>query len=245
MYFAFEYHLSYIFVTLFLRMSKVVFDIETVGIDFETELDEHQKEYLIKFAKNEDEVNAIREGLGLHAVTGRIVTIALYNPDSNKGRVYFQTGNSDVIETEVDGILYKSGTEKELLEWFWDDIKKCQKYITFNGRGFDVPFIRLRSAILNVKCSRELMTPRWGGTPHIDLLEELTFQGALTRKFTLDFYCKAFGIKSPKGSMSGYEVPRYFAEGKGYDIAKYCVGDVIATGELYNRWYESFSRDNC
>lgn len=225
-------------------MSKVVFDIETVGIDFDKDLDDHQRDYLIKYAKSEDEIKATKEGLGLHPVTGFIVTIALYNPDSGKGRVYFHSGTNEKIEYEEDGIFYKSGDEKEVLEWFWEDIRKCKKYITFNGRSFDIPFIRLRSAILGIKCSIELMTPRWNGTAHIDLLEELTFQGT-TKRFTLDFYCKAFGIKSPKGSMSGYEVPKYFKEGKGLDIARYCVGDVIATGDLYKKWNQSFNKDGC
>lgn len=225
-------------------MSKVVFDIETVGIDFERELDDVQQAYLLKYARDEDEINAIKEGLGLHAVTGKIVTIALYNPDTGKGRVYFQTGTNEMIEVEKDGFLFKSGSEKQLLEWFWEDIKKCRTYITFNGRSFDVPFIRLRSAINDVVCSRELMTPRWSGNAHVDLLEELTFQGALNKKFTLDFYCKAFGIKSPKGGICGHDVPKFFKEGKGLEIAEYCIGDVIATGELYNRWIASFNKGN-
>jgi 3'-5' exonuclease len=225
-------------------MSKVVFDIETIGMDF-NELDEKQQEYLLKYAKNDDEINAIKEGLGLHAVTGSIVTIALYNPDTNRGRVYFQTGTGETMEKDEGGVLYRAGDEKAILEWFWEDIRKCKRYITFNGRCFDVPFIRLRSAILGVKCTVELMTPRYDKKLHVDLLEELTFQGALSRKFTLDFYCKAFGIKSPKTSMSGYEVPKYISEGKGLEVAEYCVGDVIATAELYRKWYDSFNRDGC
>ena len=46
-----------------------------------------------------------------------------------------------------------------------------------------------------------------------------------------------FGIKSPKaGGVTGYEVPEYFAEGKIREIAEYCVRDVVATAELYDRW---------
>jgi DNA polymerase elongation subunit (family B) len=222
---------------------KVVFDIETIGINFDEDLDDGQREYLLKYAKDEDEIRAIKEGLGLHAPTGRVVTIALYNPDSKKARVYFQTGSEETIEKEDGDTIYKSGSEKEILEWFWQDIKKYRTYITFNGRCFDIPFLRIRSAILGIKCSIELMTPRYDKNTHIDLLEELMFQGALNRKFTLDFYCKAFSIKSPKGSMSGYEVPKYFKEGKGLQIAEYCLGDVIATGELYQKWYSSYNKD--
>ena len=54
-------------------MSKVAFDIETIGYDFEQDLDDAQKEYLLKFAKNDEEIVAIKEGLGLYPLTGKIV----------------------------------------------------------------------------------------------------------------------------------------------------------------------------
>ncbi|MFW5719832.1 MAG: ribonuclease H-like domain-containing protein [Candidatus Dojkabacteria bacterium] len=224
-------------------MSRVVFDIETIGFNLDGELfDDKQKEYLLKYATNEDEITAIHEGMGFHPLTGKIVCIGMYNPDSGKGCAYFETGNENEIDEEIDGIYYKSCTEQEILERFWEDICKYTSYITFNGRGFDVPFIRIRSAILGLKCSRELHTPRFDSKTHIDLLEELTFQGAFFRKFNLDFYCKAFGIESPKEGMCGHEVPVYYKDGRGLEIAEYCVGDVIATGKLFLKWVESYNR---
>lgn len=226
--------------------TKVVFDIETIGFDFDNDFDDVQKEYLLKFAKSDDEKDAIKEGLGLYPVSGKIVTIAMYNIDSKKGCVFYDPGFNapKQEEKEVDGIKYIPGNEKEILENFWDFIKKFDFYITFNGRAFDIPFVRIRSAILGVKCSLELMTPRFKSTykanPHIDLLEELTFNGAFSKKFNLDFYCKAFGVPTPKTTMTGHEVPKYIAEGKGLEVAEYCMRDVVSTGELFRKWDESF-----
>ncbi|GIW57376.1 MAG: hypothetical protein KatS3mg083_321 [Candidatus Dojkabacteria bacterium] len=45
-------------------LSRVVFDIETVGMDFDKDLDQVQQEYLIKYAKDEEEIRLIKEGLG-------------------------------------------------------------------------------------------------------------------------------------------------------------------------------------
>ena len=45
--------------------------------------------------------------------------------------------------------------EVELLTAFWDVAKHYDKVVTFNGRGFDVPFIYLRSALLNVPISQK------------------------------------------------------------------------------------------
>lgn len=226
--------------------TKVVFDIETVGFEFEKDFDDVQKEYLLKYAKDEEEQKVIKEGLGLYPVSGKIVTIAMYNVDSGKGCVFYDTGEnaSAQKEKEVDGIKFVPGNEKEILEGFWDFIQKFDFYITFNGRAFDVPFIRIRSAILGIKCPIELMTPRFKNSykanPHIDLLEELTFNGATNKKFNLDFYCKAFGVPTPKTTMTGHEVPKYISEGRGLEVAEYCIRDVVSTGELFTKWHSSY-----
>lgn len=70
------------------------------------------------------------------------------------------------------------------------------------------------------------------------MLEQLTFYGAV-RRFNLDFYCKAFGIKSPKSDgVNG--LGNLFREKRYNDIATYCLGDgdVVAIAELYRRWNE-------
>jgi 3'-5' exonuclease len=95
-----------------------------------------------------------------------------------------------------------------------------------------------RSALLGVKPTRNLMGNRYAVGDHCDLLDQLTFYGAL-RKFSLDFYCKTFGIKSPKESgVTGLDMGRLFGEKKYRDIAEYCLGDVKATAELYRKWAE-------
>jgi hypothetical protein len=57
------------------------------------------------------------------------------------------------------------------------------------------------------------------------------------RRFNLDFYCKAFGIDSPKGQgVTGTDVGSLMEQGRYRDIAEYCVRDVRATVELYQIW---------
>ena len=57
--------------------------------------------------------------------------------------------------------------------------------------------------------------------------------------FNLDFYCKAFGIESPKShGVSGMDVGTMMAEGKCREVAEYCLRDVRATVELYRIWKE-------
>ncbi len=118
--------------------------------------------------------------------------------------------------------------------------RKYDSVVTFNGRGFDVPFIYLRSALLNVPITKKnWLGYRYAVEPHCDLAEQLTFysvggQGGAARRFNLDFYCKVFGIGSPKSAgVTGNDVTTLMAEGKFREIAEYCLRDVRATVELY------------
>jgi hypothetical protein len=92
--------------------------------------------------------------------------------------------------------------------------------------------------MLGIQATKNLVPYRYSTEKHCDLLEQLTFYGTV-RKFNLDFYCKAFGIKSPKSEgVTGLELGKLWNEGKYREIATYCAGDVIATAELFKRWNE-------
>lgn len=221
-------------------MNTIIFDIETIPVSFD-ELDKTQQTYLLKFAENPEDEEKVKEQMALWAPTNRIVAIGMLSVESGKGAVYFQCEESLVESYEKDGIKYESGTEKEILEKFWKAISFAQKFVTFNGRGFDCPVLMLRSAMLGVRPSKNLMPYRYASEVHVDLLEQLTFYNAY-RKFNLDFYCKAFGIESPKANgVNGHDVAPMFHSGKYREIAEYCAGDLYATKELYIRWKENLS----
>ena len=94
----------------------------------------------------------------------------------------------------------------------------------------------LRSAILRIKPTINLMPNRYDARSHIDLLDQLTFYGAF-RKFSLDFYCRSFGLKNTKTEgMSGEKVEEFFKQKKFMEIARYCADDVKATAELFLLW---------
>lgn len=216
-------------------MSRIILDIETVGKDFEI-LGKAVQEYLLRYAETEAAKEEVKESLSFYPLTAEIVTIGLLDPDTQKGFVFFQNAGDTMLPFEEDGIRYEVGTEKEILRNFWDVIRDCKQIITFNGRGFDCPFILVRSAVHKIKPKKELMPNRYSDA-HIDLLDQLTFFGASRRRFSLDMWCRTFGIKSPKeGGVTGYDVKDLFKAGKYYDIAKYCVGDLKATGELLTCW---------
>ncbi len=216
-------------------MSRIIVDIETVGRDFAS-LDKGMQEYLLRWAGTEDEVREVKESLSFYPLTAEVVAIGMLNPDTGKGAVYFQTPKDALLPFEEEGIAYQTGAEKDILQRFWDAIKGYDQIVTFNGRSFDCPFILIRSAVHRIRPSKDLMPNRYNGS-HIDLLDQLTFFGASRRKFSLDMWCRTFGIKSPKsGGITGYDVKDLYASGRYVDLAKYCVGDLKATKELLAYW---------
>jgi DNA polymerase elongation subunit (family B) len=216
-------------------MSKLVIDIETIGFDFES-YDKKSQEYLLKYAETEEEKEDIIKRLALYPLTGEIVAIGMFNPETDKGYVLFQNEKSGEEKFEENGVVYESGMEKEILEKFWEWVKNYDQIITFNGRAFDVPFLLIRSAINKIRPSKNLMGYRFDYKSHCDLLEQLTFYG-ITRKFNLDFYAKSFGIKSSKDEgIDGSMVGDLYKQKKYKEIARYCARDIFTTKELYNYW---------
>ena len=141
----------------------------------------------------------------------------------------------------------KPMTEKEMLEHFWRGGAEYDTFVSFNGRGFDVPFLMVRSAVHGIRPSKDLMSNRYLESQnyqarHIDLMDQLSFYGAVRRKGSLHLWCHAFGIKSPKAEgITGDDVKRLYDEGRFLDIARYNAGDLTATRELYHHWQKNMA----
>ncbi len=216
-------------------MASVVFDIETVGLEWDS-LDDSQKTYLQKNARTEEERQKLPEILSLWPFTGRVVVLAMLNPESGRGRVWYEKSDGRQEQVSPDGLFtFVGDTEPAFLAEFWSAIARFHRFVTFNGRGFDGPFLMLRSAALGIAVTKNLVGYRYALRPHTDLLEVLTFFGA-SRKWNLDFACKAFGIESPKEhGLDGYSVGPFYKSGRLAEIALYCRRDVEATARLYQK----------
>lgn len=223
---------------------KLVIDIETVGFEFET-LSESQQEFLLRSAEkepNEEQRAKLKDEairfLSLYPLTAKVVAIGMLNTETEHSMVLFEGSEVKEWQSEETGVKYCSYSEAEMLTHFWNYAKKVDALVTFNGRNFDIPFLMMRSAILKIKPSRNFIKKRYDNNAHIDLLEVLTNYGT-TKKFNLDFYCKSFGIESPKShGVSGMDVKQLYEAGKLEEIATYCGHDVEATYKLYKIWDE-------
>ncbi len=234
------------------KLMALIFDIETVGADF-NKLDKVTQRSLTRWIErtaggDDDKYNAylkdVKEGLGFSPMTGEIVATGVFDTERNKGVVYFQAPGTEEQEYRDGSFTFKPRTEKEMLEDFWQGALRYQKFVSFNGRMFDVPWLMIRSAVHRIKPTRNLMSNRYlryqtAGVKHIDLQDQLSFYGAVRRRGNLHLYCQTFGIKSPKGEgITGDDVGRLFKEKKYRKIAEYNSWDLIATWELYEVWKE-------
>ncbi len=231
--------------------AKLIIDIETIGHNFDS-FDEATKDNLTRWIKKESETEEeyqialadLKDGLGFSPLTGEIVAIGVLDYHQNRGVVYFQAPGAALSETTDGNFTYKPMTEENMLDAFWKGALKYQQFVTFNGRQFDTPFLALRSAVCGVRPTKDLNRARYlyqqsPDAVHIDLLDQLSFYGAVRRKGTLHLYCRAMGIKSPKaGGVDGDEVGTLFKQKKYLEIARYNAGDLVATAELYRRWDE-------
>ena len=215
-------------------MSKLVFDIETIGEDYDA-IDERTKEVMTRW----NDEQKVKDELGFSPLTGEIVCIGVLDVEKNKGVIYYQSDEKSEDFEEKD-IIYKSMGEQEMLEKFWQGLAKYDQVISFNGRAFDAPFLNIRSAIHGIRPSKNLIPYRYAtDTNHIDLYDQLTFYGTSRSKGNLHMFCRAFGIKSPKeNGVTGDNVTELFKNKKFLDIAKYNAGDLLATAELYKYWNE-------
>ena len=216
-------------------MATVVIDIETAGVPWDG-LDDAQKTYLLKNSKTDEERSRLPEMLSLWPFTGRIIVVAMLNPDTRRGRIWYEKADGRMEEKSADGLFTFIGdTEAVFLAEFWKAMRRFQRFVSFNGRCFDGPFLMLRSAALGITVTRNLVGYRYSIRPHTDLLEVISFFGA-SRKWNLDFACKTFGVASPKEQgLDGFSVGHYYRGGRLREIALYCRRDVEATAGLFQR----------
>ncbi len=219
-------------------MKKLVIDIETVGTPWE-ELDAYVREYLIK-GLNDGDAEETRRAGGLSPFRGRIIAIGVINiEDGRSCAMYEVPGQTQVTVEKAGQRTYISGSEKQILEKFWEFFDSDSRFITFNGRQFDGPFLMLRSAINGIVPKRDLVGYRYGFHPNCDLREVLNFFGTTNArqfKFNLDLACKVFGVETSKGEgLDGRSVETWYRAGRHREIADYCLDDVRATCELYEK----------
>ena len=173
--------------------------------------------------------------MGMSPFFGKVVSLAIGDGDAPPG-----DDGVTVLAVTPDGVTIdpcpawlRPMSEHDLLRSFWALASKAETVVTFNGRGFDLPFLITRSLINGIPARVDLVSQRYTLRPHLDLFELLTQRGRGPSK--LDVVCWALGIESPKEVMDGSMVAPAYERGEIVKIAQYNAHDVRATAAIYRK----------
>lgn len=140
---------------------------------------------------------------------------------------------TDTMEAQ-GAVSWYGANEKELLRQFWTRLGQVRPalYITHNGLGFDLPFIRKRSVIQQVKPPLEISLAKFRTEPVYDTMA--VWSNWDQRGWVkLDVLARALNVETKSGS--GKQVAEMWARGQGKDIAEYCLQDTYVTYACYCR----------
>ncbi len=211
-------------------MDHICFDIET--IPQQTAMSKIQNEefdrrlaYRIKDTTTPEELHDLRrKAMATNPFFGEIMCIGMYRKHNNNGSM-------------EDGETVLTGTETQILSNFWKVIKDFKGlFIHYNGLGFDIPFVIIRSMILGLKPSNDLFLNlrRFTTWPHHDVAMVL----ANWDKYgmvSLRLACDMMGIPSPKeGEIKAENVEKAYKDGNIKGIGEYCLADTKSTYALFD-----------
>jgi hypothetical protein len=161
--------------------------------------------------------------LELTDIAYRIVKTRLQTlPGVGQAQIF---GEVEKLITRKDGNrTLISGSEKQILEKFCTFLPPGDRFISFNGREFDGPFLMFRTVIHGVPPNRDLVRTRYRFHQNCVLREFLNFNGTINprqMRFNLDLACKAFGIVSSKPEgMDGRSVETMYRAGRYEDTPR-------------------------
>ena len=210
--------------------SNLVFDIETVPATDRRGLPQTIAESLAKHAQRMDSDEA--KVMGLSPFFGKVVSLAVGDADDLERITVLVVPPDDHPLTDAPDWV-RPVTEAQLLQAWWTLAAAAETIISYNGRGFDVPFLVTRSLIHRIPARVDLLSNRFALRPHLDLYRALTAGERSLGPSSLDVVCWALGIESPKGQMDGSMVAPTYAKGDIVKIAEYNAQDVRATAMVY------------
>lgn len=140
---------------------------------------------------------------------------------------------SDQMEAR-SAVAWYGANERELLRQFWARLAQDRPtlYITHNGLGFDLPFIKKRSIINQVKPSIEISLAKFRSEPVYDTMA--IWSNWDTRGWVkLDVLARALQVETKSGS--GEQVAEMWEKRQGRELAQYCLQDTYVTYACYCR----------
>ncbi len=129
----------------------------------------------------------------------------------------------------------------EMVRLFWHGVEEIYdkaSFVTYNGRGFDVPLLELMAYRYGYTAKRHFKDKFAGryrfGTKHIDIHDWMSNYNAVRMHGGLNLMAKVIG-KPGKISAKGDEVYDMFLSGEHRRINDYCIHDVLDTYFVFLR----------
>lgn len=205
-------------------MEHLALDIETIPARPLAEYSESTQEQIerrIARASEYDPEMNYEKFASLSGDLGRIVCISVGYINDDKIRTKSFCGEDEVaILTEFNELMSR--------------VKG--PFITYNGLGFDVPFIlrRLCHHGMRPSAPRFANLKRFQQDPHLDVM--MCYYNWDNRgTLSLGVLAETYGLPSPKGDMSGDKVYPAYLAGDFDRISRYCEMDVATTLNLWRK----------
>lgn len=212
-------------------MSTIIaWDIETCPQPVEDFTERQQRRYeLLMQAEREKHPHEADDVLSrrvrsFHPMLGFICCVSFQVADIWKGNVQRSEPRSFTATSVEDESLLLIDLAAAL-----DGLRSMERWVTFNGKRFDVEWLVTRSLYHGVSVGNRRMLSRnpYQQEMHTDL-------ACLFRNATgLADLCDHLNVPTPKGSLDGSGVADAVAAGRIDDVARYCERDVAATLECY------------
>lgn len=229
-------------------------DIETVPLPVETFTEGQMRRYKMDVARKHERIKGTPdEGMtdeeisslirATHPMLGWVCCVSVVRADTHGNR---QPGRSYACASVEE--------EGELLREFWNAIEQLEqsanqeyndqlrgkkpyndpgpiRWVTLNGKDFDIPFLLARTAKYGVEIpnSGVRSTYAFSQDPHCDL-KMLFGRGVY---FRLADLCDHLGIPHGKGEVDGSKVVDMIENDRLQDVVEYCQSDVERTLDCY------------
>lgn len=218
-------------------MTPFAADIETVPTSAALALPYPQGERLPPASYTKPEtIAAWYERDRLEWETTRIKTFSL-SPLHGRVVAVGMAWETETGEMDSDALLAETGAdEAALLSAFWERASMADPLVTWNGAGFDVPFLLTRSAILGVTNTPSGLLKRYALDAHYDVKQVVCgFDSQRMRSAgnSLSDWATAFGMSAK--IAHGSHVYAMYREGRFADIGAYAADDARLTLALYHR----------
>jgi DNA polymerase elongation subunit (family B) len=176
----------------------------------------------------------IAAGLALSPMTGKICCVGWRHGDYAAGatKIEWRGGASTLVSKDEKTVLTKIAD-------LFEATSQLTTFVTFNGKPFDMPFIKVRCAIQGIPLQYKIRDSKYDLGSHFDIRSALTNFDQYG-KGTLPQWAARFGIEVKYPDLDGSMTQRFYDLDELPQIALHCESDILITSQLFERTFRYF-----